>query len=140
MTSPKVVERFGLGYKPTTIDWMNVHEMKRLHRAAKLENREVNTDKLIIPHLYGNFKKDGVEMDNLIMEMSDLSITSIIKEHEEHEIGSLVYPYPLGSELNNWETIELPVHFEEIEQSFKLSLFLPCFLLVRSPHQLCLRL
>ncbi|XP_022736187.1 uncharacterized protein LOC111289419 [Durio zibethinus] len=129
ITKPSTInekrDRFGLGYKPTRGDRTRMVNEKRDKRIANLKGYELESEPIVIPHLYDSFHSGGYIYSDLprassagfMEKFSELAIQMVDDGEKKSRSEELfVYPCPSDFELDNWKVMELPVVFKTLEK------------------------
>ena len=96
--------RYGLGYIPSKEDKKRILAEKREKRQARLENRDINDRRVPLCHISKSFRSAGFEFQEA------MAVTEETNPLERSQV-ELVRVCPSGTELENWDTVDLPVTF-----------------------------
>ncbi|KAJ1426396.1 hypothetical protein SESBI_10421 [Sesbania bispinosa] len=96
-------DRYGLGYRPTKADKKRFAEEKKEKRMARLENRELKTERIPICHILQSFRSAGLLFKDQVATIGDRN------DSDADQDAKWVIPCLRETELTNWEIIEFPM-------------------------------
>ncbi|KOM51940.1 hypothetical protein LR48_Vigan09g059900 [Vigna angularis] len=92
--------RYGLGYKPTKEDRKRMIEERKERSLARVERRGPRESKIHIVDIKESFRSAGwINADQI----------AAVEDEEGPQSLSFVWACSPDTQLNNWETLDLPV-------------------------------
>ena len=94
-------DTFGLGFKPSRRDRMEMIEKKKQRRKARMTGEATET-RMMIPSLYQTFISAGTKF------FEGPAVLVVDNNDELSEIKKWVRPMEPGTEVTNWTVVNLP--------------------------------